>query len=92
MATHKSAEKRNRQNLVQNERNRMARSTTKTAIKKAITLAESGNIEEARKVAQIATSLLDKGAIRGLYHQNNAKRRISRLYQHIAKLSAQATA
>jgi len=88
MANHKSAEKRHRQNLVQNERNRMARSTTKTAIKKAITLAEGGEFDEARKVAQIATSLLDKGAIRGLYHQNNAKRRISRLYKRISTLSS----
>ena len=88
MATHRSAEKRNRQNIKRRERNRDARATIRTEIKKSVQLADQGNLEEAKVSAKKAASLLDTAAIHGLHHQSNAARSVSRLYAHINKASA----
>lgn len=88
MATHRSAEKRHRQNLKRRARNRDARSTLRTAIKDAVSLAESGDAKGAKEKARVATRLLDKAAIHGLVHKKNAMRRISRLNARIKALES----
>lgn len=91
MATHKSAEKRNRQNIKRNERNRAARATFRTEIKKAVELTTEKKFAEAEKSAKLAMKLLDKAANKSLVHKKNASRRISRLFARIhAAKSAKA--
>lgn len=79
MATHASAEKRNRQNKKRRAKNRTDRATISSAVKKVRQLVESGDKEGAQKEFSVAMRLLDKAAVRGLVHKNNARRRISRL-------------
>ena len=90
MATHKSAEKRHRQNLKKNEHNRFAKATFRTAMKNALTSAQAGKKEEAKEQARAATKLLDKAAVHGVLHKKTAQRKISRLNSAVNKLTASA--
>ncbi|MCB9030298.1 MAG: 30S ribosomal protein S20 [Deltaproteobacteria bacterium] len=78
MANHKSAIKRNRQNTKRRERNRVIKTSVRTAIKKARTAIANGdsNTEQLVKDAEV---LLAKAARKGVFHQNNASRKLSRL-------------
>lgn len=86
MPTHKSAEKRERQNLVRNERNRQTRSTIRSAVKTTLDLAAKGDKAGATKAAREATSLLDKAVNKGVLHKNNAARKVSRLNAKLARI------
>ena len=77
MANTKSAEKRIRTNERRHERNRMYRSRVKTLIRKAEQLIGSGQPSE--EAVREACSTLDKAAVKGIIHKNNAARRKSRL-------------
>jgi small subunit ribosomal protein S20 len=88
MATHKSAEKRNRQNQKRNERNRQNRATLRTAVKKALIAAKAGDKATAQSATTEAVRLLDKAVNKGLLHKNNASRRVSRLTKRVNELSA----
>lgn len=85
MANHKSAIKRHKQSLKRRDRNRSAKEELKTAIKKTRAAVESGNKEEAKKLAVQAEKSLAKAAGKGLIHKANAKRRISRLTSLVNK-------
>lgn len=89
MANHKSAIKRIRSNEKKHQRNKVWRSKTRTQIKKAEALIETGNVEEARQAVKLATSILDKAAQKGVYHANNAARRVGRLNRQLAELETQ---
>lgn len=86
MAHHKSAKKRIRQTAARRLRNRMARSTLRTAVKKVEMALEAGQADQARANLLEATSLLDKAGRKGLLHRNNASRRISRLTRKVNAL------
>lgn len=79
MANHRSAQKRARQTIKRTERNIWWRSRTKTAIKKFNKILASGNMELAKNAMDDATQLLQKAASKGVFHANNAARRVSRL-------------
>ncbi len=87
MPTHKSAEKRQRQNEVRKLANREARSTIRTAMKSTLELVEKGDKKGATTAAKKTTSLLGKAVSKGLLHKNNAARKASRLNAKIAKLA-----
>jgi ribosomal protein S20 len=57
-------------------------------LKNALDLAASGDAAGAKKAAQTAVKLLDKAAVHGLIHKNNARRKISRLVTRVAKSEA----
>ena len=88
MAKHPSAEKRHRQSLKRRTRNRTARSAMRSAVKSVLALAGEGKSEEAKGAARQATKLIDKAAVHGIIHKNNAARKISRLQR---RLNAAAT-
>ena len=88
MANHPSAEKRHRQNLKRRARNREARAGIRTAVKSALISAKDGNAEKSKESVKLASRLLDKAAIHGVVHKNNARRRISRLQQQVNQLLA----
>lgn len=88
MATHKSAEKRHRQSLKKKARNRFAKATFRSAVKNAITLAQSGDAKGAKEATRAAVRLLDKAAVHGVMHKKTAQRQISRLDTRVAQLTA----
>ena len=72
MANNKSAEKRVRQIAKRTERNRAVKSRVKTLQKKALAAAGEGNKEEARKIFQEFSSVVDKAAKKNIFRQNKA--------------------
>lgn len=86
MATHKSAEKRNRQAQKRRARNITVRTQVKGAVKKAReTLADPKKAGDSVKGAVRA---LSKAASKGVLHKRTASRRISRLAKAAHKAAA----
>lgn len=78
MANTKSAEKRSRQNPERMARNRIYRSSARTAIKKARLAIENGD-SNAAELVRNAERVLARAANKGAIHTNNASRRTGRL-------------
>lgn len=89
MATHASAEKRNRQRVVRTERNRAAKSQLKTEVKKARLSIKEG-ATGADEAVRAAVSSLDSLASKGRIPAKRASRLKSRLASalHKAKKAA----
>ena len=84
MANHKSALKRNRQNLVRRERNRINRSKVKTVIKKVDAAIEvEGSVDKAREALVAAVPVIERAAFKGAFHKKTASRKISRLTRRV---------
>ena len=79
MANIKSAKKRILVNQTKAARNKAIRSTVKTAIKKVRVAIEANDKEAAQAALLAATATIDKAATKGVYHKNNASRKVSRL-------------
>lgn len=86
MANTKSAEKRNRQNLQANERNRAHRSRLRTAIKRLRSAVASGDAAAAQALLPETLGVIDKTAQKKVIHANTASRYKSRLAQSVAGL------
>lgn len=84
MANIKSAKKRAITALKRNERNRMVKSSLRTAVRKFV---EAG-AEDAQAKLNQAFAALDKAASKGVIHKNTAARKKSRLAKRLAKASA----
>lgn len=78
MASHKSAEKRNRQTPKRQLRNRVALGAMRTALKKARTALDAKSSEAIGLVKQ-AVAQIDKAVTKGVVHRRTASRLISRL-------------
>ena len=88
MARTLSTRKRVRQNLKRRLRNRIAKATIKTEVKKTLVSISTKNVDTAKSQLKTVYKLLDKAVERGILHKNNAARRKSRLARKIAALSA----
>ncbi len=88
----RSAEKRERQNSVRRMRNRAAKSTMRTAIKKFEAAVVSNDKDTAASALALSLQLLDSTASKGIIHQNTASRKKSRLQARFNKLNNQAAA
>ena len=86
-----SAEKRARQSVKRNLRNRSVESGVKTVIKKVETAVTSGNRDDAGKALLQAVKALNKAASKGVVHRNTASRNISRLTKKVNAVPPQAT-
>ena len=86
-----SAEKRARQSVKRNLRNRSVESSVKTVIKKVEAAVTSGNNEDAGKALLQAVKALNKAASKGVVHRNTASRNISRLTKKVNALQPKAT-
>ncbi|HNX46114.1 MAG: 30S ribosomal protein S20 [Anaerolineaceae bacterium] len=84
MANIKSQIKRNKQNQAARLRNRVYRGSARTTIRKALAAIKTGKAETASEDVVTAIKALDKAALKGVIHKNNAARRKSRL---MAKLN-----
>ena len=79
MANIKSAKKRILVTATRTARNKSIRSAVKTSIKKVEAAAAANNKEEAKTALTSAISTISKAAQIGVYHKNNAARKVSRL-------------
>lgn len=79
MANIRSQIKRNKQNEKHRLRNRFYRGKARSFIKKARTAIDGGDKELAQERLNEAIKALDKAAVKGIIHKNNAARRKSRL-------------
>ena len=85
MANIKSAKKRVHVIAKKQLRNKMIKSSTKTAVKKFIALADSGDAEAVNAAFRSAVSAIDKAASKGVYHKNTASRKKSSLAKMVNK-------
>ena len=83
----KSAEKRERQEERRRLRNRMAKSTMRTAIKKFDAAVAAGDKDAAVKALAERSKLLDTVAGKGIIHRNTAARKKSRLAHAYNKMA-----
>jgi small subunit ribosomal protein S20 len=79
VANHKSAAKRNRQNLVRKTRNAHIRSTMRNLVKQVREAVTAGDKEAAQTFLAKAVPYIDKTATKGVIHKATASRKISRL-------------
>jgi len=88
----KSAIKRVRVSERRRLRNKPIRTAARTNVKNARRAIDSGNLEapETEQALTKALSYLDRAAVKGVIHKNNAARRKSRLMQRYNKARAAA--
>ncbi|MFL6196234.1 MAG: 30S ribosomal protein S20 [Thermoanaerobaculia bacterium] len=86
MANTKSAEKRIRQNIKANERNRAHRSRLRSAIKRLRAAVASGDAAGAQAMLSETLGVIDKTAQKKVIHANTASRYKSRLARKVAAL------
>lgn len=87
MANIKSAKKRILVNRTKAERNKAIKSGVKTSIKKVYAAIDAKDADAAREALKNATVAIDKAATKGVYHKNNASRKVSRLAKAVNGIS-----
>ena len=87
MANIKSAKKRILVSKTRTERNKAIKSAVKTAMKKVDAAVAAKDKEAASAALLAATSAIDKAATKGLYHKNNASRKVSRLTKAVNSIA-----
>ena len=87
MANIKSAKKRILVNRTKAERNKSIRSGVKTAMKKVLAAVEGGDKAAAEAELKAATKTIEMAASKGIYHKNNAARKISHLTKLVNKIA-----
>ena len=87
MANIKSAKKRVLVNRKKAERNKSIKSAVKTSIKKVEAAVAAKDKEAAVAALTNAISTIDKAATKGVYHANNASRKVSRLAKAVNKMA-----
>ena len=86
MASHKSADKANRQAARRHAANSRNRSRLKTQIRKLRRALDTGDGAEAKALLTPTVALIDRSVNLGVLHHNTAARRKSRLTRHVARL------
>ena len=87
MANIKSAKKRILVNSTKAARNKAIRSKVKTSIKRVEAAVAAKDTEAAKAALLTATSDIDKAAKKGIYHKNNAARKVSRLTKAVNSIA-----
>lgn len=87
MANIKSAKKRILVNRTKADRNKAIRSGVKTAIKKVFAAIESGDKTAASSELRSAIKVIEMAASKGVYHKNNAARKVSRITKAVNKMA-----
>ncbi len=87
MANIKSAKKRILVTETKTARNKSIKSAVKTSIKKVEAAVANKNKEEAQAALTAAISAITKAANKGVYHKNNAARKVSRLTKLVNELA-----
>lgn len=87
MANIKSAKKRILVNKTKADRNKAIRSSVKTAMKKVDAAVAANDKAAAAAALTDAISTIDKAATKGVYHKNNAARKVSRLSKAVNSIA-----
>ena len=87
MANIKSAKKRILIAEARTARNKSIRSAVKTSIKKVEAAVAANDKEAAQAALSAAASTIGKAASKGVYHKNNAARKVSRLTKAVNGLA-----
>lgn len=87
MANIKSAKKRIDVTAKRTERNKAIRSKVKTAMKKVDAAIVAGDKAAATTALNAATVEIYKAQTKGVYHKNNAARKVSRLASAVNKMA-----
>lgn len=87
MPNHKSAEKRDRQNIKRRAINRNNRSSLRTQIKKLRAALGEGDQQQSQELLNPTVSSIDKAVNKGILHKNTAARYKARLTNHVSGLS-----
>ena len=87
MANIKSAKKRILVTETKTARNKAIKSRVKTYVKKVDAAVAAGDKAAAEAALLSATSIIDKAAKKGVYHKNNAARKVSRLSKAVNTLA-----
>ena len=88
MANHKSAVKRNLQNQKRRMRNRAVKTRIKGIVKQIGLLGKDGDASTAADELNLAQSVIDKAAKKGVLHPRTAARKISRLTKNVNRITA----
>lgn len=88
MPNHKSAEKRDRQNVRRNAANNANRTRLRTQIRKLRAALATGNAQEAQALLPEIISVIDKSVQKGILHRNAAARHKARLTMRVNGLTA----
>jgi small subunit ribosomal protein S20 len=92
MASHASALKAHRQNIVRREHNRELRSRLRGALRQIRTAIDSGDPAQVKTALRSTISLVDKMAGKGLIHRNTAGRYKSRLAARVSQKAKKSAA
>ena len=87
MANIKSAKKRILVERRNAEKNKAIKSKVKTYIKKVQAAIASGDKAAAQAALVAATSEIDKACSKGVFHKNNASRKVARLAAAVNKMA-----
>ena len=85
---HKSAIKRQRQNIKRQARNQVVRTRVRHAVRELREIIAKKDTATAETMLRDTMKTLDKAVTKGVLHRNNAARRISRLSQQVAALKS----
>jgi len=86
VANIKSQIKRNKQNEKAHQRNKAAKSSLRTSVRKFREAVDGGDLEAAGTALRAATRQLDKAASKGVIHKNQAANRKSAIAKRYAEL------
>ena len=87
MANIKSAKKRIKVIATKTERNKAIKSEIKTYIKKVEAAVAAKDAAAAKEALLIASKKIDMAASKGIYHKNNAARKVSRLSKAVNEMA-----
>ena len=87
MANIKSAKKRILVTEARAARNKSIRSEVKTAIKKVEAAVAANDKDAAKAALTVAISTIESASSKGVYHKNNAGRKVSRLTKLVNTLA-----
>ena len=87
MANIKSAKKRILVIETKTLRNKMIKTKVKTLIKKLEAAIVAGDKAQAQERLKLAVSEINKAASKGVYHKNNAARKVARLSKAVSKMA-----
>ncbi len=87
MANIKSAKKRILVIETKTARNKAIKSRVKTAIKKVEAAIAKKDAAAAKEALLVATAEINKAASKGVYHKNNAARKVSRLSKAVNSIA-----
>ena len=87
LANIKSAKKRILVNRTKADRNKAIKTGVKTAIKKVYAVIATGDKEAAKAELIAATKTIEMAASKGVYHKNNAARKVSRISKAVNEMA-----